>query len=65
MSYHAVNPYAPTIGNTASRSLTWVRGIVRMHRRALLLTLAAGVTLAVGVNASQAPVRAHHIATAR
>ena len=59
-SYQAVNPYAPTMGNTYARIRVWVRGIVRMHRRMLLLTVAAGVTLAVGVNASDAPVKPAH-----
>ncbi len=63
-AYHPSNPYAPTLGNTLARLGVWVRGVVRMHRRALLLTLAAGATLAVGVNASEAPVNAaHHVAS--
>ena len=59
-TYQPGNPYAPTLANTAQRLRAWVRGVIRLHRRTIVVLLAAGVTLAAGVSAGEAPV--HRIA---
>ncbi len=56
-AYQLNNPYAPTLGNTAQRVHVWVRGLLRMHRRRLFVLLGAGAVFAVGVSASEAPVK--------
>ena len=61
--YQASNPYEPTLANTAQRMRVWVRGVLRMHRKVLLVTLAAGSTLFAGVAASEAPIKPLQMAT--
>jgi len=61
--YQTGNPYAPTLANTAQRLRAWVRGVIRLHRRTLLVTLALGATFAVGVSAGEAPVKPAAVAT--
>ena len=54
-SGRAMNPYEPNLANLLARLNAWARGLVWRYRRPLLLTAAAAATLAVGVNAAQAP----------
>ncbi len=54
-SGRAMNPYEPSLANLLARLNAWARGLVWRYRRPLLLTAAAAATLAVGVNAAQAP----------
>ncbi len=41
----------------ATRTSAWVRGLLRIYRKPLLIILAATATLAVGVGAADAPDR--------
>ena len=54
-SGRAMNPYEPSLVNLLARLNAWVRGLVWRYRRPLFVTAAAAATLAVGVNAAQAP----------
>lgn len=60
--YGASNPYSPTLGNTAARLSVWLRGMLRMHRRRLVLLAGAGAVLAAAVSAGEAP--AHRVIVA-
>ena len=52
-----MDPYEPTLVNLLQRLGALVRGLFWYYRRPLLVTAAAAATLAVGVNAAQAPDR--------
>jgi hypothetical protein len=50
-----MNPYEANLLNTTSRLGAWVRGILRMYRKRILLVAGAGAVLAAGVAAGEAP----------
>ena len=50
-----MNPYEATLPNVMARVRAWVRGLLRLYRKPLLLIGAATATLAIGVSATQAP----------
>lgn len=50
-----MNPYEANVQNVALRLGAWLRGMVRLYRRPLLLMAVASVTMAVSVNAGQDP----------
>lgn len=52
-----MNPYEANFSNMATRTSAWVRGLLRIYRKPLLIILAATATLAVGVGAADAPDR--------
>jgi hypothetical protein len=53
-----MDPYEANFSNTAARIGAWLRGMLRRYRRPLLAVAAAGVTMAIGVAASDAPAPA-------
>lgn len=50
-----MNPYEATLPNVMARVGAWVRGLLRRYRKLLLVIGAATATLAIGLNATQAP----------
>jgi len=52
-----MNPYEPNLANLMQRLGAFARGLFWYYRRPLLVTAVAAATLAVGVNAAQAPDR--------
>jgi hypothetical protein len=50
--------------NALTRVGAWLRGMVRRYRRPLLVVAAAGVSMAIGVSASDAPMPAMMTRTA-
>jgi len=50
-----MNPYEANISNTVARLGAWGRGMLRRYRRPLWAIFAATATIAIGVNAAQAP----------
>lgn len=50
-----MNPYEANFGNLSSRSLVWLRGMLRLYRKPLLVLIAASATLAIGAGAGDAP----------
>jgi uncharacterized membrane protein (DUF106 family) len=48
-----MNPYEANVWNVSARLSAWLRGLLRMYRRPLLVLLIASVTTAVGVSAGQ------------
>jgi hypothetical protein len=48
-----MNPYEANARNLVVRLNAWVRGMVRLYRKPLLVLLMAGATTAVSVSASQ------------
>jgi len=50
-----MNPYEANISNIVSRLGAWCRGMLRRYRRPLWAIFAATATIAIGVNAAQAP----------
>jgi hypothetical protein len=50
-----MNPYEVTVGNLSARSLAWLRGILRLYKKPLLILVAASATLAIGAGAGDAP----------
>ncbi|MBB6229511.1 hypothetical protein FHS79_003714 [Polymorphobacter multimanifer] len=48
-----MNPYEANVWNVSSRLGAWLRGLLRLYRRPLLVLLCASVTTAVGVSAGQ------------
>ncbi len=53
MRGRAVNAYEANVWNVSARVSAWLRGLVRMYRRPLMVLLVASVTTAVGVSAGQ------------
>jgi hypothetical protein len=52
-----MNPYEANLLNTSARIGAWLRGVLRMYRKPILLIASAGVVLAAGVAAGEAPRR--------
>jgi hypothetical protein len=59
-----MDPYEANLRNTFVRVGAWLRGMVRRYRRPLLVVAAAGVSMAIGVSASDAPMPAMMTRTA-
>ena len=50
-----MNPYEANFSNTVARLSAWGRCMLRRYRRPLLVIAAATATMAIGVNAGDAP----------
>jgi hypothetical protein len=50
-----MNPYEANVHNIVLRLAAWLRGMVRLYRRPLLLMAIASMTMAVSVSAGQEP----------
>ncbi len=50
-----MNPYEANMRNVSARLGAWVRGMLRIYRKPLLVIIAATATMAVGVSATDAP----------
>lgn len=50
-----MNRYEATLPNVLARIGAWMRGILRLYRRPLLVVGTATATLALAVSAGQAP----------
>ena len=50
-----MNPYEATLPNIASRIRAWVRGLLRLYRRPLMLVIGAALLVAFGASGAFAP----------
>jgi hypothetical protein len=57
-----MNPYEATLPNIASRISAWVRGLLRLYRRPLLIVAGTAMLIAAGFGAAFVPALSPAIA---
>lgn len=58
-----MNPYEATLPNVLSRVRAWLRGLLRLYRRPLLIAALTGIVATLAFGASLGPVASPATAT--
>jgi hypothetical protein len=59
-----MNPYEATLPNVLARVATWLRGLLRLYRRPLLIALMTGAAAALALGTSLGPAASPATASA-
>lgn len=59
-----MNPYEATLPNVLARVVAWLRGLLRLYRRPLLIAVMTGAVAAVALGTSLGPAASPATATA-